>query len=264
MKIKTIFLLLALILLSIQHAKATAPLSMPLKELDNAADEILQLTKMKHYKEAKLLLQSFSDEISGYTKKTNLLSLDEVRVLHSVQNQAIEAITNDTALHEQKLKYVISFRLAVDALNSKYQPLWTNMRESVMSPFQSAIEAAANGDFDEFQANLNTFLMELSIIEPSLSVDIPTSQLEKLNAKISFVDKFRGSIMQNPSERAKLEELGNDLDHVFNDMSRDETDPSLWWVIFTTGSIIIFTLSYVGWRKYNGQKQDKKRIEHND
>lgn len=41
-------------------------------------------------------------------------------------------------------------------------------------------------------------------------------------------------------------------------MEDDEADPSLWWVIISTGSIIIMTLSYVGWRKYQGDKELRK------
>ena len=41
-------------------------------------------------------------------------------------------------------------------------------------------------------------------------------------------------------------------------MDEDEADPSLWWVIISTGSIIILTLSYVGWRKYQGEKEIRK------
>ncbi|KQL53719.1 hypothetical protein AN964_09535 [Heyndrickxia shackletonii] len=264
MKLKTIFLLLSIILLSIHHAKATAPLSMPLKQMDDAADEILQVTKMNHYNEAKLLLQSFSKQLSRFTKKENLFSLDEVRVLSLAQNRALKTISSSNALPVEKLNDVIAFRLVVDALNSKYQPLWTNMKEPILSAFNSVKDAAKNGEFDQFQANLNTFLTEFSIIEPSLAVDLPNHQLEKLNAKITFMDKYRGSMVQNPSQQEQMEALGNDLQQVFDDMSRDEIDPQLWWVIITTGSIIIFTLSYVGWRKYIGQKEDRKRTEHND
>lgn len=264
MKLKTLFLLVSIILLSIHHAKATAPLSMPLKQIDDVADEILQLTKMNHYNEAKLLLQSFSKEISSLAKKQNLFSMDEVKVLSLAQRQALKSVASTNTLSEEKWKDVMAFRLVVDALNSKYQPLWTNMKQPILTAFNSAKDAAKNGEFDQFQANLNTFLSDFSIIEPSLTVDLPNHQLEKLNAKISFMDKYRGSIVQNPSQQAQMEALGNDLQKVFDDMSKDETDPSLWWVIFTTGSIIIFTLSYVGWRKYSGQKEDRKRPEHND
>ncbi|PKR85893.1 sporulation protein YpjB [Heyndrickxia camelliae] len=264
MKLKTIFLLLSIILLSIHHAKATAPLSMPLKEMDDTADEILQVTKMNHYKEATLLLQSFSNQLSKFTKKEALFSLDEVRALRNAQNQALKSVTSMNTLPEQKLKDVTAFRLVVDALNSHYQPLWTNMRQPILSAFNHAKDAAKQGEFEQFQANLNNFLSEYSIIEPSLAVDLPNNQLEKLNAKISFIDKYRGSMVQSQSQQAQMEVLGNDLQKVFEDMSKDETDPSLWWVIFTTGSIIIFTLSYVGWRKYMGQKEDRKRTEHND
>ncbi|MGV3465796.1 MAG: sporulation protein YpjB [Heyndrickxia sp.] len=264
MKRKTIFLLLSIILLSIHHAKATAPLSMPLNKMDDTADEILQMTKMNHYNEASLLLQSFSKQLSDFSKKESLFSMEEIRVLRNAQNQALKSVTSMNTLPEEKLKDVTAFRLVVDALNSHYQPLWTNMRQPVLSAFNHAKDAAKQGEFDQFQANLNNFLTEFSIIEPSLAVDLPNNQLEKLNAKISFMDKYRGSMVQNTSQQAQMEVLGNDLQKMFDDMSKDETDPTLWWVIITTGSIIIFTLSYVGWRKYLGQKEDRKRTEHND
>jgi len=54
-----------------------------------------------------------------------------------------------------------------------------------------------------------------------------------------------------------------DLKNLFENMDEDEADPSLWWVIISTGSIIILTLSYVGWRKYKGDRE-KPRKEHND
>jgi sporulation protein YpjB len=49
-------------------------------------------------------------------------------------------------------------------------------------------------------------------------------------------------------------------------MDQDQADPSLWWVIISTGSIIIMTLSYVGWRKYKGDKdiQKDQRREYKD
>jgi sporulation protein YpjB len=64
----------------------------------------------------------------------------------------------------------------------------------------------------------------------------------------------------------ELEGLETDLKKLFSDMDEDQTDPSLWWVIISTGSIIIMTLSYVGWRKYKGDKdiQKDQRREYKD
>ena len=44
---------------------------------------------------------------------------------------------------------------------------------------------------------------------------------------------------------------------------KDEADPSLIWVIISTGGMIVLTLSYVGWRKYRGEKE-KNRTHENE
>ena len=62
------------------------------------------------------------------------------------------------------------------------------------------------------------------------------------------------------SEEGWMEELDTlevDLKKLFSEINEDEMDPSIWWVIAMTGSIIITTLSYVSWRKYGGQKTQK-------
>ncbi len=57
----------------------------------------------------------------------------------------------------------------------------------------------------------------------------------------------------------ELDKFEEDLKKVFSDMRKDELDPSVWWVMIMTGSIIVSTLSYVSYRKYKGQKKQKKR-----
>ncbi|MEN2454698.1 sporulation protein YpjB, partial [Bacillus sp. JR_15] len=45
----------------------------------------------------------------------------------------------------------------------------------------------------------------------------------------------------------------------FSLVDQDEADPSLLWVILTTGSIILLTLTYVGFRKYRAEKEKKQK-----
>ncbi len=40
-----------------------------------------------------------------------------------------------------------------------------------------------------------------------------------------------------------------------------EADPSLWWVIISTGGIIVLTLSYVGWRNIKAEKEKQYRYK---
>lgn len=57
----------------------------------------------------------------------------------------------------------------------------------------------------------------------------------------------------------RLTKLEEDLSSVFAHVDQDEADPSLLWVILTTGSIILLTLTYVGFRKYRAEKEKKQK-----
>ena len=70
--------------------------------------------------------------------------------------------------------------------------------------------------------------------------------------------------MTDQQAQLELDALQYDLKNIFENMEEDEADPSLWWVIISTGSIIILTLSYVGWKKYKGDKEAKKSPEKQD
>ncbi|MDI5789376.1 sporulation protein YpjB [Bacillus licheniformis] len=64
------------------------------------------------------------------------------------------------------------------------------------------------------------------------------------------------------TESSKLERLTlwKRLEDVFDQVEEDDADPSLLWVILTTGSIILSTLTYVGFRKYKAE-EDRRRKE---
>ena len=132
-----------------------------------------------------------------------------------------------------------------------------------MGAFSQIKEAAKEKDRMAYDVALTMFLEKYSLIQPSLKVDLSLEKLEKLDSDISFIDKFRNRIIEDDTQLVQLDIIESDLQHIFDKLSEDETDPSLWWVIITTGSIIVMTLSYVGWRKYRGEKHTKQK-EHYD
>ncbi|KHD84503.1 sporulation protein YpjB [Heyndrickxia ginsengihumi] len=264
MKTKLIILLCSFLFLFAGKTVAQTNTS-SLSNLNNLSDEALQLTKNGRYAEAKQLLEKFSKEFTEITLSKNLLTMDELRILTVTHDEALQSLTKASVQAEDKIDAVTTFRLVIDALNSKYQPMWTEMREPVMTSFAEVKKAAKKGDSQTYNLKLNDFLKEYSMIQPSLKVDIPTEQIQKLDAEVAFIDQYRSNILNDKTHKNKeLNALQDNLQHVFDQMSEDETDPSLWWVIISTGSIIILTLSYVGWRKYKGQKEDKQQIGHND
>ncbi|GAA3327462.1 hypothetical protein GCM10020331_067500 [Ectobacillus funiculus] len=107
-------------------------------------------------------------------------------------------------------------------------------------------------DDEQFQRTLNTFfLYEFDIIYPSLVVDLPKEEIERLNAHLSYLDEFRNVMAKKMrADKKQMQVIRQDLETVFQSPNKDEATPSLIWVMISTGSIIIFfTLTYVAWRK---------------
>ncbi|MDQ0213680.1 sporulation protein YpjB [Oikeobacillus pervagus] len=235
--------------------------SSPILKLDAIADQALQLTKMARYDDAKQLLEYFSDEFTSVTLQEQVFTMDEIRIITVSHHQALQAVKSPSLEKQNKVDAVISFRLVMDALTSQYEPLWTGMREPIMNAFQHMKEAVETGDKENYHELLNYFLAKYNIIQPSLKLDIPVEKLQEIDAKIDYIELNRSNLQKNEQAFAELE---SDLQKLFDGVEEDETDPSIWWVIISTGGIIISTLSYVGWRKYKGQKEHKKPKKLND
>ncbi|GLB57977.1 sporulation protein YpjB [Cytobacillus sp. NCCP-133] len=227
-------------------------------KLDQLSDEALQMVKLHRYEDAKKLLEYFSDRFIAVNGNERPFTMDELRIVTVSHDDAVQAMVNSAMSHDERLNNVTKFRLVMDAISSNYQPLWTEMEKPIMAVFGDVKEAAYSGNNENFHSNLNAFLSLYEIIYPSMKIDVDPDRVQKLNARINFIDHYRPQVLTQYASQQELEALETDLQTIFDDMTEDETDPSLWWVIISTGSIIILTLSYVGWRKYKGDKARQK------
>ncbi|NRD80559.1 sporulation protein YpjB [Bacillus sp. BRMEA1] len=232
--------------------------SSPMEKLDDISDEALQMVKFHRYDDAKKLLDYFSDQFKTITGTEKPLTLDEVRIVNTSRDEAVEATVSTNMNYEERINKLTKFRLVIDALSSSHQPLWLEMEDSIMNAFHQAKQAASKGDIEEFHTSFNHFLSLYNVIYPSMKIDVPVENIQRLDARINFIDEYRTQIVNNPESKQELDKLDTDLKNLFTNMEDDQADPSIWWVIISTGSIIIMTLSYVGWRKYRGEKEMKK------
>lgn len=230
----------------------------PMEKLDDISDEALQMVKYQRYDDAKKLLDYFSDQFNSISSKDKPLSMDELRIVMTSRDEAVEAAVSTSMKYEERMNKLTKFRLVIDALATSHQPLWTAMEDQVMSAFQQVKQAAYNGDTSHFHSNFNHFLSLYNIIYPSMKLDVPVESIQKIDAKINYIDEYRTQIVTNPKSQVELDHLETDLKSIFENIDQDQADPSIWWVIISTGSIIIMTLSYVGWRKYLGEKEMSK------
>ncbi len=259
MKAKLILLFSVLILFA-PFAAYAEPQS-PVEELDKISDEALQMVKLHRYEDANRLLGHFSEEFLLVTGNGRPFSMDELRIITVAHDEASEAVANGDLGHAERMNRVTKFRLVIDAIASTHQPLWAEMEDPIMTVFNDMKTAVYEGDNDQFQSNLNSFLALYNVIQPSMKIDINPETIQKVDAKVSFIDQYRPQVLQEASSREELEALESDLQNIFDDMTEDEADPSLWWVMISTGSIIILTLSYVGWRKYKGDNEKTKDVQ---
>ncbi|MBS4209778.1 sporulation protein YpjB [Bacillus sp. FJAT-50079] len=232
-------------------------------ELDRLADEALQLTRFGRFEEAKQLLTRYGELFASEGVAEKNFTIDQIRVLTTAQNEALGAVTSVGMGIDDRVKRVTAFRLAADAVTSKYQPMWIEMEPQILQSFQEVKGAALEGDADLYNRELNEFLATYSVIQPSIKISVPVEKVQKLDSKMAFLDKYRSKFSDHDWEE-QLDTIEKDLVNLFSNVSKDEIDPSVWWVMIMTGSIIITTLSYVGWKKYRAEKAKKKGRKSND
>ncbi|MCH1624729.1 sporulation protein YpjB [Ferdinandcohnia quinoae] len=228
------------------------------ESLDHISDQALLMVKQERYEEAEQFLSHFSNEFLKVNLKNRPYSMGELQIITDAHNHALEAVNSSSLDFGDKLRIVTQFRLVIDAIRSEHQPMWAEMEDSIMTTFSQMKQTVEIGDIQTYQQHLNAFLSKYEMIYPSLKVDITEEAVQRLDSHITFLDHYRDDDLNNSTRLKQLEQMEVDLTNLFDKMKEDDADPSLIWVMILTGSTIILSLTYVGWRKYIGDKQKKQ------
>ncbi|TYR79922.1 sporulation protein YpjB [Priestia megaterium] len=231
------------------------------EKLNRLADETLSLVQQEKYDEAKEVFEQFSDEFSSPNIHSLNISAEDIQILTITYEQVERALIRPESNPEEKLQKAIQFRLLVDALNSEHQPLWTEMEGRVLTTFKEMKSSISQGETSEYKAGLQQFLQEYDTILPSAKVDVLPAYMERVDEHVNLL---RNQSQVEQINAQKLVQIEQDLKAFFENIKEDETDPSVIWVMITTGSIIILTLLYVGFRKYGADKRKRSERERND
>ncbi|WP_102345792.1 sporulation protein YpjB [Bacillus sp. Marseille-P3661] len=248
---KIVFILLFLMFFSLPHS-INAQNDEAWSYLDDIVDQALLLTKQEKYEEAKKMLTHFSEQFMKTYPKDENITMNDLRVITITTDEALKALTAVNQERQDSVKKVTQLRLAIDALHSEHQPLWKEMENTILKSFNALKSAALNNENENFKQQFNEFSEHLSIIYPSLVIDLDPDQIAKLDSHIRFLEKYDSVSGKNKKEHLELME--KDLLIIFGSMEENEVDPSFIWVMVTTGSIIFSTLLYVGWRKYKSEQ----------
>jgi sporulation protein YpjB len=227
-------------------------------------EKSLSLVQDGDYVHGANLLEQLESKYMASAKKNKDFTPKELETISVTFQNAHVSLTNDAIDPQEKVADVLGLRLLIDAGETTMQPMWKEMKKSVMTPLQNMESAYKRGNSEAYETQLNQFLHQFEIIYPSLIMDLPYDEVKKINSLVSFLDDYRINQESIPAFQQKLDETKSELLFIF-DQGNSIIPPVSIWTIFTTGIIIVGTLSYVGWRKYIGDRnKNKKRREHND
>ena len=230
-----------------------------LDTIDRYAHDALQLAKLGRIEDARRIIEQIGMNLDSDRELS--LSADEWRIL-MLSYQEVNMILDQDALDEKRIvQELTKFRLVVDAITTDYHPLWLDMEPIVIDTVDGAVEAFHAGDVETFRTQMDAFFATYELLYPSLVIDVPFEKVQRVDSHIQYVKMNVEKMLTSDRASNELALLQDEVRTLFTDTEEDEADPSLWWVIITTGGIIVTTLSYVGYRKYRGEKEKKRRFD---
>lgn len=252
-------ILLVLLLIIPTHLAARSSENVQPLKLNLLTDDALQLVKNERYVEAHNLLDIFSEEFTKVMINDPMMPMDQVRIITIVHDRSMAALSDINLPQEEKVRALTSLRLVVDAMTSEYQPLWIEMEDPIITTFHQLKDSVETRDSKSYQTIYQRLLLNYDLIHPSLRMDVKPEYIKKVDSHIEFLYENRESLLASPESSEDLAVIEADLKSLFKELKEDETDPSLIWVMISTGSIIFLTLAYVGWRKFNADRKREKR-----
>lgn len=229
--------------------------------LNEISDTALQLAKQERFNESAQLLDYFATKFEEIPIDREYISLDHFRMITNNHKNAQNVLNNESLSSDEKVRSLMKFRLVVDAMVSEHQPLWGSMESSIMETFSQMKSDVQEDDKQSFQHDWNQFLALYEMIYPSIQVDLDMQRVKQMDTYISVVEDRLFQEIPVTSRVKQLTLMEEELKALFERAKEDEADPSLLWVMISTGSVIIMSLIYAGWRKYRGEKEKKAKAK---
>ncbi|SET90549.1 sporulation protein YpjB [Salinibacillus kushneri] len=184
---------------------------------------------------------------------TGHLSLSEEKLAYvlDVTENTIRHLESSIENHELKMDKVLAFVLMMESAknpNSEMVVKWENqLTDQITNGLQS--------ESRELQTEFYQVMDFYSIIYPAIKIKQDTkvwSQLDEQFINLNQIQNEEDMLHALNVMLQTFETLETPVD------KQKDDDASLAWLIFTVGGVIVFTLFYVGFRKYKGEKKEKK------
>ena len=227
-----------------------------LNEIAELAYQDLQVGDIEamHQKVSQITLLSMR---MSYENVVTFEGMQAVSQTISEMTNALRAVTPD---QQQITAHMATMRLALDALKKSEQPMWLDFHQPMLRSIRQIVDAAVMTSSDQAMTSLDTWKNQLQMIRPAILVSKDAHVAETLDSMTSF---FQNRIEARDWQAIIQadEEITQRVDEIFRitreedeettapvDPTSQPNDPFIWSLIL--GTLIVLTLSYVAWRKY--------------
>ncbi|QSS98451.1 hypothetical protein IMZ31_10020 [Pontibacillus sp. ALD_SL1] len=175
-------------------------------------------------------------------------------VFQDVLNEAQKALIDPQAVPEEKYHKSLTVVLLYEATWNKVDPLWLSWKDHLLTEMTNA-SLKDNVRLQKVYSLYERLLPAVKVSGTEESVHILEKHMKELRE------------MQLPTsddlQENQISVFAQEVKEVEVKRKKSLTEePGFIWLMGSVGSLISFTLMYVGWRKYKGEKTDdteKKR-----
>jgi sporulation protein YpjB len=214
---------------------------------------VYELTDAKKYNAASTKLEQIRVAISNghLDLPDEKLNFVNETILNIVQELNSEALS-----HESKMTELYRFMVMMETANNHKNEIYVSMKSQLRDQILDALESDAIDFEQSYQRTVDLYRQALYALKMEQSPDMWKKMDQQITAMVDLENNFE-QMEANLNVLLSMFNFEDQVEKVSEEVQEDD-DASLGWVLFSVGGVIIFTLFYVGWRKYKGEQKVKK------
>jgi sporulation protein YpjB len=241
-----------------------------LNEIAESAYHDLQIGDIEamHQKVAQITLLSMKMSYE------NVVTIEGMQVVSQTISETMNALRAVTPDQQQIATHMAKMRLVLDALKKSEQPMWLDFHQPMVRSLRQIVDAAVMSSSEDASTSLIAWNNQIQIIRPSVVVSRDATDAATLDSMTTFLKSrieardWQAIIQAN----AEITQRVDEIFHLTKDQDEETAapvvpinqpnDPLIWSLIL--GLLIVMTLSYVAWRKYEVERGIVRVKKEND
>ncbi len=227
------------------------------------AEAIYTLVEEEQFAQAREKLTQLANSFSQSNQELSPMQLQILSDQIIAMDRELTRLSIDW---EQIHFHALRLLLAFDALSHHHQPLWKQYQGSTKRLFAELQGAVQNQNKDQFYISQEKLLQNFQLIQPALIIAFDNTAVRQAESQLKKIAESGWENRSGGKLQQELKQLEIALDSFFlEDTSASATEginsSSIVAAILWGGGLIAFVLTYVGWRKYQGEQIERSSLQ---